>query len=63
MFQLTKIDISDPNHKCVVAWLLSGFLLLLLLGITGFVLGRKYITKLLVAGKIKLDLICYFLKF
>jgi len=35
--------------KGLVAWLISGYLLLFLLVITGFLLGRKYVAKLLAA--------------
>jgi len=52
IFHLTNVDISDKTLKGLVAWLISGYLLLLLLVITGFLLGRKYVAKLLAAGKI-----------
>jgi hypothetical protein len=52
IYHLKNVDISDKTIKGLVAWLISGYLLLLLLVITGFLLGRKYFAKLLAAGKI-----------
>jgi len=52
IFHLTNVNISDKTLKGLVAWLISGYLLLLLLVITGFLLGRKHVAKLLAVGKI-----------
>jgi hypothetical protein len=52
IFHLTNVDISDKSIKPLVTWLIAVFLLLLLLVITGFLLRRKYVAKLLAAGKI-----------
>jgi hypothetical protein len=53
IFRLTNVDISDKTLKEVATWLVVGYISLLLLVITGFLLGRKYVAKLLAAGKIK----------
>jgi len=52
VFHLTNVEISDKTQKSLVAWVLSLYVLLVLLVITGFLLGRKYVAKLLAAGKI-----------
>jgi hypothetical protein len=52
IFHLTNVDISDKTLKGLVAWLIAGYLVLILLVIIGFLLGRMYVAKLLAAGKI-----------
>jgi len=51
-YHLTNVDVSDKTLKGLLIWLLSGLILLVSLVITGFLLGRKYVGKLLAAGKI-----------
>jgi len=51
-YHLTNVDVSDKTQKSQLVWILTGFGLLVLLVITGFLLGRKYVGKLLAAGKI-----------
>jgi hypothetical protein len=62
IFHLTNVDISVKNSKGLVAWLIPVYLLLLLLLITGFLLGRKYVAKLLAAGKILTIFYLFFAK-
>jgi hypothetical protein len=52
IFQLTNVDISDKTLKGLVGWLIAGYFVLILLVVTGFLLGRKYVARLLAAGKI-----------
>jgi hypothetical protein len=50
-FHLTNVDISDKTPKDFPVWLLLGIILPVLLVITGILLARKYVAKLLAAGK------------
>lgn len=51
-YHLTNVDVSDKSQRGLLIWLIAGSILLLSLVITGFLLGRKYVGKLLAAGKI-----------